>query len=137
MNIAETMGMTALDTDLRYIDAGQLDTPAGRLGHAALVSPSNEPLGKLDGIVIDPASRQVRYYVVESPGWFTSRHYLLPLTAARLDRDRNAVEVDVDADEITHLDQVEPDAFPRFSDDDLMTAMFHSGPPPERRSRAR
>jgi len=137
MKVAAEMGMNALNADLRYIDAARVDTPAGRLGHAPLVSPTKEPLGKLDGIVVDPVSRQVRYYVVESPGWFTSRHYLLPLTPARLDRDRNAVELDVDADEISHLDQVEPDAFPRFSDDDLMTAMFHSGPPPERRSRAR
>jgi hypothetical protein len=117
--------MNALDADLRYIDAGRIDTPAGRLGHTALVSPNNEPLGKLDGIVIDPATRQVRYYVVEARGWLTSRHYLLPLTAARLDRGRNAVELDVEANDIGRLDEVELDAFPRFSDDDLLAALFH------------
>jgi PRC-barrel domain protein len=118
--------MTSLNTSLRYIDAGHVDTPDGRLGRATLVSRSNAPLGKLDGIVIDPMSRQVRYYVVESPGWLTTRHYLLPLTPARLDRDRHAVEVDLDADDLKQLDEVEPDDLPRYSDEDLLASMFHS-----------
>src|SRR5512144_998553 len=86
--IAPPFHMTAMDTQLRYIDAGNVNTPAGRLGHAVLVSPTNASLGRLDGILIDPAARKVCYYVVKSPDWLTSRHYLLPLTAGRLDRDR-------------------------------------------------
>jgi len=118
--------MDAMDADLRYIHADHVDTPAGRLDHAVLVSPTNARLGKLEGIVIDPMSRKVRYYVVESRGWLFSRHYLLPLMPARLDRDSNTMEVDVEAGDLDRLDEVEPHAIPRFSDDDLLTAMFHS-----------
>jgi hypothetical protein len=117
--------MAAMDTQLRYIDAGNVNTPAGRLGHAPLVTPSNESLGSLDGLIIDPGARKVCYLVVKSPGLITSRHYVVPLTAGRLDRDRHAVELDVEDDDLTQFDQVELDALPQFSDDDLLNAMFH------------
>src|SRR5690348_7556041 len=118
-------GVTTIDADLRYIDAGHVDTPSGRLGEASVVTSEHRPIGKLDGIVVDPTRRQVRFYVVEAPGWFKPRHYLLPLTPVRLDRDHNALEVDVDAAEISRLDEVEPATFRRFSDDDLIDALFH------------
>lgn len=108
---------------LKYVDAQHIDTPAGRLDGAVLVSPTQAQIGKLDGVLIDPLDRKVRYYVVES-GRPSSRHYLLPLTATRLDRVRRALEVDVEADEIQRLDEVEPDRLPRFDDDDLMAALF-------------
>jgi len=79
--------------------------------------------------VVDPARRQVRYYVVEAPGWFRRRHYLLPLMPARLDREHNALEVNLDSADISGLDEVEPEEFPRFSDDDLITALFHASRP--------
>ena len=41
--------MDAMDADLRYIHADHVDTPAGRLDHAVLVSPTNARLGKLEG----------------------------------------------------------------------------------------
>jgi hypothetical protein len=48
--------------------------------------------------------------------------------AARLDRDRHAVEIDLDADDLKQLDEVEPDELPRYSDEDLLASMFHSRP---------
>jgi len=119
--------MRAIEAQLRYLDADHVETPAGRLNGAILVSPSQSALGKLDGVLVDPQYRQVRYYVVERKRrLFGSRHYLLPLTAARLDRDRHTLEVDVEADEIPQLLEVDPSDLPRFSDDDLLTALFHS-----------
>ena len=111
---------------LKYLDAHNVDTPAGRLDGAVLVSPTHATLGKLDGVLIDPHHRKVRYYVVEARDRFASRHYLLPLTATRLDCDRRTLEVDIEADEIHRLDNVEPETLPRFSDDDLIAALFHS-----------
>src|SRR5262249_10061878 len=112
---------------LKYLDAHHIETPAGRLDGAVFVSPTNAQLGKLDGVLIDPGQRRVRYYIVETRGRFSSRHYLLPLTATRLDSDRRTLEVDIEAEEIERLDKVEPDTLPRFSDDDLIAALFHSG----------
>ena len=111
---------------LKYVDAHNVDTPAGRLDGAVLISPTHATLGKLDGVLIDPRHRKVRYYVVETRDRSSSRHCLLRLTATRLDCDRRTLEVDIEADEIQRLDNVEPDLLPRFSDDDLMTTLFHS-----------
>ena len=41
---------------LRYIAAEHVDTPAGRLDGTVLVNPSDEMVGRLDGIIIDPAT---------------------------------------------------------------------------------
>jgi hypothetical protein len=45
---------------------------------------------------------------------------------ARLNRERNAVEIEVEADDLARLNEVEPRALPRFSDDDLLTALFRT-----------
>jgi hypothetical protein len=120
--------MLAMDARFRYIDAPQVDTPAGRLKGTTLVSPTNAPLGTLDGIVIDPIDRRVLFYVFKSPGWFTSHHYLLPQMPVRLNWERHTLEVEVEAADIEQLDEVEPASFPRFEDEDLIRAMFRSRP---------
>jgi len=108
---------------LRFIDAGRVDTPAGRLNDTVVVNPSHATLGKLTGIVVDPVGRQVRGYVIESRKWLSSRRYLVPPVPARLDRSGHALEVDLDE---TQLDEVGPHTFEQFSDDDLIAALFHS-----------
>lgn len=119
--------MDTIEPGLRYLDAHHVDTPAGRLEGTVLVSPTKVRLGKLDGILVDPLRRQARYYVVQTKrGFLSSRHCLLPMTASRLDRDQHTLEVDVESDEMRQLHQVEPDDLPRFSDEDLLTALFHS-----------
>ena len=92
--------------------------------HTVIDFDEHATLGKLDGVVVDPCRRQVRYYVLERAGWFSSRHYLLPLGTARLLPDRRAVEVDLETDEIGKLEQVDPSDLPKFSDEDLLSAMF-------------
>ena len=104
--------------------ADRVDTPAGRLNDTVVVNPSNTTLGKLAGIVVDPVGRQVRGYVIESRKWLSSRQYLVP-PPARFDWQRHALEVDLDEAE---LDELEPHTFQRFSDDDLIAALFHSPP---------
>jgi PRC-barrel domain protein len=113
-------------SDLRYIAANRVDSPAGRLDGTVVVSASKETLGRLDGIVFDPTDRRIRGFVVESSGWLMSRRYLVPPVQARLDRDHHALEVDLNEDEMSHLDEVNAQTFAPFSDDDLITALFHS-----------
>jgi hypothetical protein len=121
--------MATVET-LKYLDAHRVDTPAGRLDGAVLVSPTHELVGRLDGVLIDPSQRKVRYYVVQSRfvaegrSRISSRHYLLPLTAARLDRDHRTLEIDLEADDIERLDEVDLDRLPQFDEGDLMTALF-------------
>jgi hypothetical protein len=104
------------------VAADRVDTPAGRLNDTVVVNPSNTTLGKLTGIVVDPVGRQVCGYVIESRKWLSSRQYLVP-PPARFDWERHALEVDLEEAE---LDELEPHTFQRFSDDDLIAALFHS-----------
>ena len=54
-----------------------------------------------EGIIIDPTERHVRYYVVESHGWFKTHRYLLPQAPMRLDPDCKALHVDLFALDLT------------------------------------
>ena len=127
--------MTSIEPRLRYLDANHVDTPAGRLDGAVLVSPAQARLGTLEGVLVDPQRRQVRYYVVaRKRGLFSSHHYLLPLTATRLDRDRHTLEVDVEADEIPQLAEVSLEANNRTWDavieqDDALGVFTEARPP--------
>lgn len=116
--------MHALGSRLKFIEAQSIETPVGRLGGAHVVSPTRATLGTLDGVLVDPGARRVAFYVVESAE--RSRHFLVPQMPARLDASHQALEVDLEADDLDQLDEVEPAKFPRFSDDDLMNALFRA-----------
>jgi hypothetical protein len=118
--------MDSSNASLKFIGADRITTSAGSLDGAVLVSRSHAPFGKLDGVLVDPSLRRVQYYVVESLESAASRHYLVPSHPMRLDRTQRELEVDLDRDDIDQLDDVEPDTLPRFSDDDLLTALFRS-----------
>jgi hypothetical protein len=116
--------MHARESRLKFIEAQRIETPVGRLAGAQVVSTTNAILGTLDGVLVDPGARRIAFYVVESAE--RSRHLLVPQMPARLDRSHQALEVDLEADDLDQLDEVEPAGFPRFSDDDLMNALFRA-----------
>ncbi len=116
--------MEQLDSALRYIAAEHVDTPGGRLDGTVLVGASNETVGRLDGMVIDPIKRRVRYFVVRSRSWLATHRHLVPAMPARLDSQHKRLHVDIDADELSQFGEVRPNTFPRYSDDDLVAAMF-------------
>jgi PRC-barrel domain len=118
--------MMALPDSLRYIDASNVDTPAGRLQSIDVVGPTDDPVGKLDGVVFDPFERQVRFFVVESRRLLRARHFLVPVTPARFDAEHRTLQVELDRDGLDSMEQVNPAAFPPFSDDDLVEAVFSS-----------
>jgi hypothetical protein len=113
-----------IDSRLRYVDAARLTTPFGSLGGVELVGAENNKVGRLDGVLIDPRERQLRFFVVESRGWFTTRHYLLSVRPTRIEREQRALRVDIDPEEVSRLPIIHPDALPPFSDEDLIGAMF-------------
>ena len=114
-----------MDSGLRYIAAEHVDTPAGPLRGTVLVGPSEETVGKLEGMIIDQIDRQVRFFVVGSRSWLKTHRYLVPATPARLESgERKTLHVDVEADDLRQLREVRSDTFQRFSDDDLIAALF-------------
>lgn len=117
--------MEQVDT-LRYIAAEHVDTPTGRLDGTVLISPSDEPVGKLDGMIIDPIERHVRYFVVRSRNFLKSRLHLVPATPARLDAEHKTLHVDITANDLPQFREIHPDTFTRYSDEDLIAALFAS-----------
>jgi hypothetical protein len=109
---------------LRFLDAHQVETPAGRLNSFSLVGPSGTQLGQLDGVLIDPAQRQVRYYIVKTHGWLLSHRYLLPAAPARLAAERRTLQIDVEPAELTSCADADLQSFSRFSAEDTLEAMF-------------
>jgi len=116
--------MEQVDSNLRYIAAEHVDTPAGRLDGTILVSPSDESVGRLDGMIIDPIERHVRYFVVRSRSWLKTRLQLVPAAPARLDSEHKTLHVDINVEDLPQLREIRSDTFQRFSDDDLIAALF-------------
>jgi hypothetical protein len=114
----------ATDTRLRHLDAAKVETPVGNLDHISVLSPTDGSLGELEGVIIDPNERHVRYYVVESHGWLKNHLYLVPDAPVRIDPNRKTLHLELEADDLSQLPELRGGEFPTFSDDDLLTTMF-------------
>ena len=104
----------------------QLNTPGGLLDQLDVLNQEESNVGKVEGIVVDPAERQVRYFVFKSRRPFRARHYLLPLAPATIDAENKALHVDAQTDDLDELIDGPAKRFPPFTDDDLLTALFAS-----------
>jgi hypothetical protein len=81
-------------------------------------------IGRLDGIVLDPESQQVRYLVVAARTTLRRHRYLLPFRDTRVDVPHHAFCVDAHKRDLASCERFEPGAFHSFSDNDLMAALF-------------
>ena len=93
---------------LRYVDADDVSDPTVDFDGMGVESPSGEHLGDVDGFIVDSDSGRPYYVVVDSGGWFKSKHFLVPVGHARLDSgtDADALVVDITRERI--------DRFPRI-----------------------
>ena len=107
---------------LRYLKAERVDTPFGTLASLALVSPTDENLGNVEGVLIDPLEREVCYFVVESRRLLKTHRYLLPLKPFRIDSE--ALHLELEPADLRQLPEVQSDSFAQFSDEDLLAALF-------------
>jgi hypothetical protein len=109
---------------LRYLDASAVEYPAGKLEGVALLSQDEQTLGTIDGVLIDPATRTLRYFVVDADKLFRRRKYLVPAdNSAVVMQSGRALRVEVPS---TTIERQRFDArtVASFSDEDLVTAMF-------------
>ena len=112
--------------DLRYLDAGHVEHPTGTLEGLAVCSEHNGQIGCLDGVLIEPATRRVRYFVVDTVHDAHDEPERCVLAADApfvLDLGGRALRVggSVDMEPL-------PDLMQPFSDEDVMTALFRSSP---------
>jgi hypothetical protein len=122
--LAESMRMESAEARLRYIDGSKVQTPGGQLDQLDVLNQEDSNVGRVEGIVVDPAERQVRYFVFKSRRALRARHYLLPLAPATIDAENKALHVDAQTDDLDELIDGPAKRFPPFTDDDLLTALF-------------
>ena len=113
-----------MNSNLRYLAASRVDTPVGGLRDALVLSQSEEQLGKLNGILVDPHERRLCYFVVESGHWPTRREHLVPVGTARMEPNRKALYLDIEPEHIGDYEECRSDRLPTFSDEDLISALF-------------
>jgi hypothetical protein len=106
--------------DLRYLDASRVADARLNFDGLDVRNARGEKLGSVDGFVVQRDTNRPYYLVVDSGGWFTSRHYLLPVGHVRLDPDNGAFRVDVDKDTIKGFPEVDIDRFDQLTEDDAI-----------------
>jgi hypothetical protein len=114
----------AANSELSYLDASKVTSPAGTLAELDVLSAEGRPLGSIEGVVIDAGARRARYLSVRSSGWFGHRRYLVPVDQlGQIEGERKALRLRVDLrhEAVAGLDAL---AFREFSDDDLLAALF-------------
>jgi hypothetical protein len=99
-----------------------VEHPSGTLAGLSMCTQENETLGSLGGVLIEPASRRVRYFVVDRPTMLRRRRYLLaadtPVSIEAGDRKLRVMAHEED------LERFDTRSLQNFTDEDLITAMF-------------
>jgi hypothetical protein len=98
---------------LRYIEAGKIHDRTLALDGMKVRNEAGEKLGAVDGLIVDSDSGRTYYIVVDAPGWFSARQWLLPIGQTHLDDDRDAL--------IAHLSRHQVNRFPGFDKDEFET----------------
>jgi hypothetical protein len=107
---------------LRYLDADQVSHPSGTLAGLMVCSSDDEKLGAISGVLVEPASRRVRYFVVERRVALLHRRYMLAAdTPAVLEADDQKLRILSNVDDLERFDARRIE---RFSEEDAITAMF-------------
>ena len=111
-------------SELSYLDASKVSSPAGVLSELDVLSAEGERLGRIEGVVIDAAARRVLYLSVRSSGWLRSERYLVPADQmGQIEGEGKALRLRADL-RVEAVQGLDAAALRRFSDDDALAAMF-------------
>lgn len=77
---------------LRYLPAKEVENGSAAFG-AVVQSADGLTLGRLEGFMMDPASRTLRYFVVDARRGRRLLRRLVPFVPAWLDRESNALHL--------------------------------------------
>lgn len=105
---------------LRYLDADDVDDAVVDFDGLDVRGRDDEKLGDIDGFVVDVNTGRVLHVVIDSGGWFRSRRFLLPIGhASNVDRDSQALRVDLTKDALRQYPEFDEERFRAFTDADL------------------
>lgn len=104
--------------NLRYLDAGHVADDRIDFDGLDVRNAAGDKLGSVEGFIVQRDSTRPYYLVVDSGGWFSSRHYLVPIGHVRFDPDNRALRVDIDRDTIQGFPEVQLDRFDEISEEE-------------------
>ena len=110
---------------LCYLEASKVEGPGGDLAGLTVQTHANETLGTLDGVLIDPSQRRLRYFVVGTPGLLRRKRYLLSADVpVRVEPERHRLRVDAADADAALSDEFDLRTVRPFSSEDAIDAMF-------------
>jgi hypothetical protein len=104
---------------LRYVDADDLDNTTFDFDGLDVENSAGDKLGDVNGFILDAETGYPYYVVVDSNGWFKTKHFLVPVGHARLDADREVLVADLTRDQIKKFPGFDLDKFQQWSADDI------------------
>ena len=104
---------------LRYIEADKIQDRTLALDGMKVRNDADEKLGTVDGLIVDGDSGRTYYLVVDAPGWFSSKQFLLPIGQTHLDDDHDALVVKLSKDQVKRFPGFDKDQFDTLSDTDI------------------
>ena len=104
---------------LRYIEADKIQDRTLALDGMKVRNDAGEKLGNVDGLIVDADSGRTYYMVVDAPGWFSSKQFLLPIGQTHLDDDRDALVVKLSKDQVKRFPGFDKDDFETLSESDI------------------
>ena len=110
---------------LCYLEASKVEASGGDLAGLTVQTDADETLGTLDGVLIDPSQRRLRYFVVGTPGLLRRKRYLLSADVpVRVEPERHRLRVDAADADVTLSDEFDLRTVRPFSSEDAIDAMF-------------
>lgn len=112
-----------LPDGLCYLSAQNVERPGGTFEDVELCNRDHESVGTVDGVLINPAERRVRYFVVNVRP--VKDRFLVPVDEiVRVESDEEGARIETTAN--VRLLRFNPRDVRPFSGDDAITAMFAS-----------
>jgi len=116
----------AATAPLRYLGPDHAKIAGERCEGMTIRSATGRALGRVQGFIVDPVARRLKYFVVRTSGLLglTGDDRLVPITAARVNLEERAIELLADQDDLDRTDRFSQTRFPAFTDEDYLTAIF-------------
>jgi hypothetical protein len=104
---------------LRYVDAAHVTGNGPCLSGLRIETGADRQLGALDGLIVEPGARRLRYFVVDAG----RGRYLMPFDTICYDPEHQTLRVIADPDPGS-WEAFDAEAYGEFGDDDLVSALF-------------
>jgi PRC-barrel domain len=104
-----SMGHYGTLRDYRFVQSG---ADADDVRGSKLYGLNNEKLGKIDDVIFDHGTGEIRYVVADTGGWLSSKKFIVPA-------DRIRASVQHQDDFMVDLNQHQIEAFPAYNEKDV------------------